>query len=96
MATTTIPAGPPSRTGPHPWVRCLPRNRRIGPPRAARAAPEPDRVVELLRVVVRDIAMLGWVRGLVGFYEAGPLVGYDALRNVPAWLERGLALPKRG
>ncbi|THD54157.1 glutathione S-transferase N-terminal domain-containing protein [Phenylobacterium sp.] len=42
---------------------------------------------------IADIAMLGWVRNLVGFYEAGGLVDYARLKNVPAWLERGLARP---
>jgi GST-like protein len=42
---------------------------------------------------VADIALLGWVRNLVGFYGAAELVGYEALRRVPAWLERGLARP---
>lgn len=42
---------------------------------------------------IADIATLGWVRNLVGFYGAGELVDYDALRHVPAWLERGLARP---
>ncbi|MFC7498186.1 glutathione S-transferase N-terminal domain-containing protein [Enterovirga sp. GCM10030262] len=42
---------------------------------------------------IADIATLGWVRNLIGFYEAGGLVEYDELRNVPAWLERGLARP---
>jgi GST-like protein len=42
---------------------------------------------------IADIAALGWVRNLVGFYDAGDLVDYDALKNVPAWLERGLARP---
>ena len=42
---------------------------------------------------IADISMLGWVRNLIGFYEARDLVGFDALRNVPAWLERGLARP---
>jgi GST-like protein len=42
---------------------------------------------------IADIAMLGWVRGLVGFYEAGDLVGFDSFGNVKAWLERGLARP---
>jgi GST-like protein len=42
---------------------------------------------------IADIAILGWVRNLIGFYGAGDLVGYDQLRNVPAWLERGLARP---
>ncbi len=42
---------------------------------------------------IADIAHLGWVRNLIGFYGAGDLVGYDRLKNVPAWLERGLARP---
>ncbi|AWN51605.1 glutathione S-transferase N-terminal domain-containing protein [Methylobacterium sp. 17Sr1-1] len=42
---------------------------------------------------IADIAMLGWVRNLIGFYEARELVEYDALTHVPAWLERGLARP---
>ncbi|MBV9572364.1 MAG: glutathione S-transferase N-terminal domain-containing protein [Alphaproteobacteria bacterium] len=42
---------------------------------------------------IADIAMLGWVRNLIGFYEARDLVDFDALKRVPAWLERGLARP---
>ncbi len=42
---------------------------------------------------IADIALLGWVRNLVGFYGAGDLVAYDELKEVPAWLERGLARP---
>jgi GSH-dependent disulfide-bond oxidoreductase len=42
---------------------------------------------------IADISLLGWVRNLVGFYGAGELVGFEALRRVPAWLERGLARP---
>lgn len=42
---------------------------------------------------IADIATLGWVRNLIGFYEARELVAFDALLNVPAWLERGLARP---
>ncbi|WP_457093823.1 glutathione S-transferase N-terminal domain-containing protein [Microvirga sp. P5_D2] len=42
---------------------------------------------------IADISLLGWVRNLVGFYGAGELVDYDTLKNVPAWLERGLARP---
>jgi GST-like protein len=42
---------------------------------------------------IADISMLGWVRGLVGFYQAGDLVEYDTFKQVPAWLERGLARP---
>jgi len=42
---------------------------------------------------IADISMLGWVRNLVGFYEARDLVAFDSLSEVPAWLERGLARP---
>ncbi|CCF20170.1 putative glutathione S-transferase enzyme with thioredoxin-like domain [Pseudorhizobium banfieldiae] len=42
---------------------------------------------------IADIAMLGWVRNLIGFYGAGELVQYDELKHVPLWLERGLARP---
>ncbi|WP_380874686.1 glutathione S-transferase [Sphingomonas sp. DBB INV C78] len=42
---------------------------------------------------IADISMLGWVRNLVGFYEAAELVDFASLKNVPAWLERGLARP---
>ncbi|HKU95637.1 MAG TPA: glutathione S-transferase N-terminal domain-containing protein, partial [Vineibacter sp.] len=42
---------------------------------------------------IADIATLGWVRNLIGFYGAREIVEYDALKAVPAWLERGLARP---
>ena len=42
---------------------------------------------------IADISMLGWVRNLIGFYEAGELVDFKALKHTPAWLERGLARP---
>jgi GST-like protein len=42
---------------------------------------------------IADISMLGWVRNLIGFYEARELVDFDSLRNVPTWLEQGLARP---
>jgi GST-like protein len=42
---------------------------------------------------IADISLLGWVRNLVGFYGAGDLVTFDALKQVPAWLERGLSRP---
>jgi GST-like protein len=42
---------------------------------------------------VADIALFGWVRILLGMYGARDLVDYDALKHVPAWLERGLARP---
>jgi GST-like protein len=42
---------------------------------------------------IADIALFGWVRTINGFYEAGELVEWGKLKNVPAWLERGLARP---
>jgi GST-like protein len=42
---------------------------------------------------IADIATLGWVRNLIGFYEAREIVDYDSLKRIPAWLERGLARP---
>jgi len=47
---------------------------------------------------IADIATIGWVRNLIGFYQARELVGFDDFRHVSTWLERGLARPavKRG
>jgi GST-like protein len=42
---------------------------------------------------IADISLLGWVRNLIGFYDAREIVGFDRLKHVPAWLERGLARP---
>jgi len=42
---------------------------------------------------IADVATIGWVRNLIGFYEARDIVGYDSLTAVPAWLERALARP---
>ena len=42
---------------------------------------------------IADISMLGWVRNLIGFYEARELVNFDKLAAVPAWLDRALARP---
>jgi GST-like protein len=42
---------------------------------------------------IADISLLGWVRNLIGFYEARELVDFDSLKRVPAWLEQALARP---
>jgi len=42
---------------------------------------------------IADISLLGWVRNLVGFYEARELVGFDQFLNVQSWLNRGLDRP---
>ena len=53
----------------------------------------------------RDIATFPWVRNLIGFYEAGELVGIGGFPKVTAALERfvarpaverGLAIPPKG
>jgi GST-like protein len=53
---------------------------------------------------IADIASFPWINNLIGFYEAGALVGFDDFANVrrvlatflarPA-VQRGLAIPKR-
>ncbi|MCA0425095.1 MAG: glutathione S-transferase, partial [Proteobacteria bacterium] len=42
---------------------------------------------------IADMSMLGWVRNLIGFYDAGILVNYASLTHVPRWLAAGLARP---
>lgn len=54
---------------------------------------------------IADIAIFPWVRNLIGFYEAGELVGFERFSNVrrvldsflsrPA-VQRGLNIPARG
>jgi GST-like protein len=42
---------------------------------------------------IADIAILPWVRNLVGFYEAGDLVGFSQFKNVARVLEAFVARP---
>jgi GST-like protein len=42
---------------------------------------------------IADIATLGWVRNMGGFYGAGEILELDSFTNTMAWLERGLARP---
>jgi GST-like protein len=53
---------------------------------------------------IADIAIVGWVRGFIGFYGAGDLVEYERFAHVARWLdaclkrpavERGLNIPGR-
>jgi len=47
---------------------------------------------------IADVAHVGWVRNLIGFYDAGELVGIKDFPAVLAWLDRALERPavKRG
>ncbi|MFV3414413.1 glutathione binding-like protein [Pseudomonas nitroreducens] len=56
------------------------------------------------RYTIADIATFPWIRNLIGFYEAGELVGFEKFTNVKRVLERflerpavqrGLNIPKR-
>lgn len=42
---------------------------------------------------IADIATVGWVRNLIGFYEARELVQFHRYVHVAAWLDRALARP---
>lgn len=61
--------------------------------RLANAGGEPRDWIMGEDYTIADIASLGWVRNLIGFYEAADLVGFSDFPHVAAWLERGLARP---
>jgi GST-like protein len=42
---------------------------------------------------IADVSMIGWVRGLVHFYEAGHVVDWHEFEHVQAWLDRALERP---
>ena len=42
---------------------------------------------------IADVATLGWVRNLIGYYEAGDLVEWHEFARVQRWLDLGLARP---
>ncbi|MBN3759211.1 glutathione S-transferase N-terminal domain-containing protein [Burkholderia sp. Ac-20365] len=42
---------------------------------------------------IADISLLGWVRNLIGFYEARDLVDFDRFTSVQRWFDRGLSRP---
>lgn len=42
---------------------------------------------------IADVAHVGWVRNLIGFYEAGEVVGIDSFPHVLSWLDRAMARP---
>lgn len=42
---------------------------------------------------IADISLLGWVRNLIGFYDAAEIVGFERFGHVKRWLDAGLARP---
>ncbi|HMQ20785.1 MAG TPA: glutathione S-transferase N-terminal domain-containing protein [Sphingopyxis sp.] len=42
---------------------------------------------------IADISLLGWVRNLIGFYDAAEIVGFQRFGHVQRWLDAGLARP---
>ena len=42
---------------------------------------------------IADISLLGWVRNLIGFYDAAEIVGFERFGHVQRWLDAGLAQP---
>lgn len=42
---------------------------------------------------IADVATLGWVRNMGGFYGAGEVLELEKFTNTQAWLDRGLARP---
>ena len=44
-------------------------------------------------VTIADFAIVGWIRSLIGFYEARDLVEYDSRPNLSAWFDRMMARP---
>jgi GST-like protein len=42
---------------------------------------------------IADVSMVGWVRNLVGFYDAAKVVDFHEFEHVQAWLDRALQRP---
>lgn len=42
---------------------------------------------------IADISLLGWVRNLIGFYNAADIVGFERFTHIQRWLDAGLARP---
>lgn len=42
---------------------------------------------------IADMALIGWVRTLTGFYDAAEILDFGSLKAVPAWLDRAMARP---
>jgi GST-like protein len=44
-------------------------------------------------LTIADISLIGWIHNLTAKLDAGQLVQYEELKNVPTWLKRCLARP---
>lgn len=42
---------------------------------------------------IADMAIGPWLHGMLTYYKGGPLVGWDKLKNVPAYFDRFMARP---
>ncbi|HWW58298.1 MAG TPA: glutathione S-transferase N-terminal domain-containing protein [Sphingopyxis sp.] len=42
---------------------------------------------------IADISLLGWVRNLIGFYDAAEIVGFERFGHLKRWLDAGLSRP---
>ncbi len=42
---------------------------------------------------IADVSMIGWVRNLVGFYDAAHVVDFHEFEQVQAWLDRAVERP---
>jgi GSH-dependent disulfide-bond oxidoreductase len=42
---------------------------------------------------IADISVVGWVRTIIGFYEAREITGYDDFKHLSAWFDRMMARP---
>jgi GSH-dependent disulfide-bond oxidoreductase len=42
---------------------------------------------------IADISVVGWVRTIIGFYEAREITGYDDFKHLSAWFDRMMERP---
>ena len=78
-------------TDPYPKNRYVEESKRLLGVLNQRLQGRPFIMDELYTIA--DIATFPWVRTVVGFYEAGELVGIENFPEVTAWLDRCLARP---
>lgn len=77
-------------TDPYPRDRYVSESRRLLEVLDARLE---DREWVAVDYSIADIAIGPWLRTAIDFYEAGPLLRWDEMANVPAYLDRFLERP---